>query len=137
MYVSFVKWWIKSTHTVHRIVSKAFITNHENKPHVNHKNWIKYDNRVENLEWCTHKENIIHSFKTLWRVWSRWNLWNTGGKNPLSKIVNRYSKELHFIDSYESLTIAVLSTWINHAAISQCCNWKRKTAWWFIWKYKE
>jgi hypothetical protein len=65
---------------IHRLVATAFLSNKSNLPEVNHKNGIKTDNGVWNLEWCTKSYNIKHGFAMGLMVSKK------GSKHPLSKL---------------------------------------------------
>lgn len=56
---------------VHRLVGSAYIANPQGLPYINHKNGNKGDNRIENLEWCTRRENSLHARDILRRFRSK------------------------------------------------------------------
>lgn len=54
--------------TINKLVAEAFLSKEPHHEEINHKNGIKTDNRVENLEWVTHAENMAHARDVL-KIW--------------------------------------------------------------------
>lgn len=77
---------------VHRLVALTYLPNPENKPEVNHKDGVKYNNHVDNLEWVTRDENMKHAFSTGLNN----NEGENNGRSILSKedVIDIYMKAL-------------------------------------------
>ena len=121
---------------VHRLVLSTFILNTENKRTVNHKDGVKTNNNVDNLEWNTYSENILHSFANGLQKPSKPWLGKFGADNNSSKVVLQYNKNGNFIRKYVSMTEASKVTGILRTSISNNCHLISKTAGGYIWKFK-
>lgn len=111
-------------YAVHRLVVLSFLNNYYDKEQVNHKNKIKGDNRLINLEWVTRSENIKHAQK---------------GKQINNSEVMQYDgdKLIHIHISIKQAAIDLFGDKKYAANISDCLRGKRKQYGGFIWKYKN
>ena len=118
---------------VHRLVAEAFLNNYNMCLQVNHKNGIKNDNRVKNLEMVTAKENQIHSYHILKTKPSMQG--HFGSSHVRSIKINQFDKQGNFIKTWDSIIEASKKLNIYPSCISNTCANRRKTAGGYIWKY--
>lgn len=120
--VSLYKFGKPETLEVQRIVAEAFLENPQGKEQVNHIDGNKTNNNVENLEWCTPKENSVHAVKVL--------------KKGIKAVV-QYDLNGRYIAMFESIAEAAEKTNTRKSSISNVIYGRRKKAGGFRWGLKD
>lgn len=122
MTVRLTKDGISKNQYVHRLMCFAFLENKENKKTVNHKNGIKNDNNLDNLEWCTQSENMLHAINT--------GLSSSVGETHVdSKLSNIDVGNIkHLLISGETAT-QIKRKYFPHVCRQTICNIKHQRSW--------
>lgn len=125
---------------IHRLVANAFIPNQEEKRTVNHIDGNKKNNSVNNLEWATHSENIIHANKTGLRTVTEAQRKAASENGKKTCELNRPKKAVFCISNgtkiyYESAHAAGRAVHGNASPIIACCKGRNKTYKGYEWGY--
>lgn len=121
--------------SVHRIVAQAFIPNPEGKPQVNHKNGVRDDNAVSNLEWATCSENVAHGFRSNGRIHPQRGV--TGPMNKNSRKIIGTHTETGATVEFDSAKCAQRAGKFVACCISNCLAGRAKTHGGFTWKHAD
>lgn len=116
---------------VHRLLAETFIENPLLKSDVNHKNGVRNDNRLDNLEWATRSENVLHGYRENGRKPAKYWLGKGGKNHPLRKSV----KCLNSGEVFDSIALAADKLKITPGEISSVCAGKRSHARTFKFQY--
>ena len=123
---------------VHRLIALTFISNPNNLPVVNHKNFNKKDNHVANLEWVTYSENSKHSFTGQHRDYSlkSWaeKVQPLAAEASKTKVA-QYDLQDNLLNVFNSQREASEKTGTCRSSITRCVTGYRKTAGGYKWKY--
>lgn len=106
-----------SNRLVHRLVAEAFLDNKDDKPTVNHRDGVKDNNNLINLEWSTDKEQSEHA-----------NKYNLVPEHLRMKKVLAYDVSGHFVEEFQSMKDAERALDILQVRISEMCRGLRKSA---------
>jgi hypothetical protein len=132
-HINLCKNWIVKKHKIHRLVLNSF--KWYSKLICNHKDWIKTNNRLDNLEYCNHSFNNRHAYK-IWLKKPYWKgkKWKDSGSY---KLVNQYDLDWNFMKTWFWFNEIQRELWIYHQNIIKCCQNKiwYKTAGWYKWSY--
>lgn len=132
-FVLLCNWNTQINYYIHRLVLLSFTE--QTDVWVNHKNWIRNDNRLENLEWSNNSHNQKHSYSVLWNKPNRANLWLIWKLSPLSKRVAQITKWWDIVKERESMSDVYRELWYSTWNISSCCRWIKKSVWWYLRRF--